>query len=198
MSEPNGRGAAWGPVTVLGAHILDVLAGLLGTADWFLPNGDQLLALTGRHDLGPAIEDVLALGLAGVAVTLGADGCLVGWRDGGAPVALPAIEVDVVDTTGCGDGFTAGMLGGLLLGAEPVDAGSGCTWGPAGSRSAWTPTCRAGARRSRTAPGCALAEVPNRDGCGHRQCRRVRAAMLFPANAAACTPVAKVPSTTGG
>lgn len=25
MSEPNGRGAAWGPVTVLGAHILDVL-----------------------------------------------------------------------------------------------------------------------------------------------------------------------------
>jgi sugar/nucleoside kinase (ribokinase family) len=57
-----------------------------------------------------------------VAVTLGADGCLVGWRDGGAPVALPAIEVDVVDTTGCGDGFTAGMLAGLLLGVTPVDA----------------------------------------------------------------------------
>jgi sugar/nucleoside kinase (ribokinase family) len=44
---------------------------------------------------------VLALGTVGVAVTLGADGCLVGWRDGGAPVALPALEVDVVDTTGC-------------------------------------------------------------------------------------------------
>jgi sugar/nucleoside kinase (ribokinase family) len=101
---------------------LERLAGLLGTADWFLPNGDQLLALTGRHDLGPAIKDVLALGTAGVAVTLGAGGCLIGWRDGGAPVALPAIEVDVVDTTGCGDGFTAGMLAGLLLGADPVDA----------------------------------------------------------------------------
>jgi sugar/nucleoside kinase (ribokinase family) len=35
---------------------------------------------------------------------------------------LPALEVDVVDTTGCGDGFTAGMLAGLLLGPDPADA----------------------------------------------------------------------------
>jgi sugar/nucleoside kinase (ribokinase family) len=45
-------------------------------------------------------------------------------------VSLPAIEVDVVDTTGCGDGFTAGMLAGLLLAAGPVDA---VRW----SRPAW-------------------------------------------------------------
>jgi len=39
-------------------------------------------------------------------------------------------------------------------------------------------------RRSHTreiAPDCARAEVPDTDGCGHRQCRRVRAAVLFPA-----------------
>jgi sugar/nucleoside kinase (ribokinase family) len=101
---------------------LERIAGLLGAADWFLPNSDQLLALTGRDDLVSGIADVLALGCAGVAVTLGAGGCLVGWRGGGAPVALPAIEVDVVDTTGCGDGFTAGMLAGLLLSLTPVDA----------------------------------------------------------------------------
>ncbi len=98
------------------------IAGLLAEADWFLPNGDQLLALTARDELAEAIADVLALGTAGVAVTLGAGGCLVGWRGGGAPVALPAIEVEVVDTTGCGDGFTAGMLAGLLAGVGPVDA----------------------------------------------------------------------------
>ena len=101
---------------------LQRIAGLLGAADWFLPNDDQLLALTGRGDLASAIADVLALGAGGVAVTCGADGCMVAWRGGGAPVALPAIEVDVVDTTGCGDGFTAGMLAGLLVGAGPVDA----------------------------------------------------------------------------
>jgi sugar/nucleoside kinase (ribokinase family)/ribulose-5-phosphate 4-epimerase/fuculose-1-phosphate aldolase len=101
---------------------LERIAGLLAMADWFLPNSDQLLALTGRDDLTSAIEDVLALGAGGVAVTRGADGCVIAWRGGGAPVSLPAIKVDVVDTTGCGDGFTAGMLAGLLLGAAPVDA----------------------------------------------------------------------------
>ena len=100
---------------------LERIAGLLAAADWFLPNGDQLLALTGRDDLPAAIADILALGAGGVAVTCGADGCLVAWP-GGAPVALPAIPVDVVDTTGCGDAFTAGMLAGLLAGAGCVDA----------------------------------------------------------------------------
>ena len=98
------------------------LAPLLAPASWFAPNADQLLRLTGRDDLTAAIKDVLALGTYGVAVTLGADGCLVAWQDSGAPVHLPAIAVDVVDTTGCGDGFTAGLLAGLLLGPEPADA----------------------------------------------------------------------------
>jgi sugar/nucleoside kinase (ribokinase family) len=101
---------------------LERIAGVLAAADWFLPNSDQLLALTGRDDLPAAIADILALGAGGVAVTCGADGCLVAWRGGGAPVPLPAIPVDVVDTTGCGDGFTAGLLAGLLAGAGPVDA----------------------------------------------------------------------------
>jgi sugar/nucleoside kinase (ribokinase family) len=101
---------------------LERISAVLAAADWFLPNDGQLLALTGRDDLDAAIADVLALGTGGIAVTCGADGCLVAWRGGGAPVALPAIKVDVVDTTGCGDGFTAGMLAGLLLGAGPVDA----------------------------------------------------------------------------
>ena len=65
---------------------------------------------------------MLSLGTGGVAVTCGAHGALVASRGGGAPVAVPAIAVDVVDTTGCGDGFTAGLLTALLLGASPADA----------------------------------------------------------------------------
>jgi sugar/nucleoside kinase (ribokinase family) len=96
----------------------------LGGADWFWPNADQLLALTGRTDLELAIGDVLALGTGGVAVTLGADGCLVTSEPGTdrGLTHIPAIAVDVVDTTGCGDGFDAGMLTGLLLGCDPADA----------------------------------------------------------------------------
>ena len=98
------------------------IAALLASADWFAPNADQLAALTGEDDIFAAIDKVLSLGTGGVAVTLGAQGALVASRDGGAPVAVPAIAVDVVDTTGCGDGFTAGLLTALLLGASPVDA----------------------------------------------------------------------------
>jgi sugar/nucleoside kinase (ribokinase family) len=93
------------------------IAAAVGLADWFCPNADQLLALTGRTDLDEAIADVLGLGTGGVAVTLGADGCLVTDKSGQSwPVT--AMKVPVVDTTGCGDAFNAGFLTGLLAGGE--------------------------------------------------------------------------------
>jgi sugar/nucleoside kinase (ribokinase family) len=97
------------------------IAPLLALADWFAPNADQLLALTGEKELAAAVDRVLSIGTGGVAVTLGADGALVAGR-GTEPEHVPAIAVDVVDTTGCGDGFNAGLIAGLLLGAGPVDA----------------------------------------------------------------------------
>jgi sugar/nucleoside kinase (ribokinase family) len=104
-----------------GPRDLERLAGLLAIADWFAPNAEQLLGLTGRADLADAVRDMLALGTGGVAVTLGGDGCLV-TTQAGAPTRLAAIGVDVIDTTGCGDGFNAGMIAGLLLGSDPVAA----------------------------------------------------------------------------
>jgi sugar/nucleoside kinase (ribokinase family) len=101
---------------------LERLAPLLAQADWFLPNADQLLALTGQASLEDAVKDVLRLGTRGVAVTQGADGCLLATQPGRDRERLPALAVEVVDTTGCGDGFTAGMLAGLLLGTAPADA----------------------------------------------------------------------------
>jgi sugar/nucleoside kinase (ribokinase family) len=98
------------------------IEGLLAAADWFAPNADQLTELTGERVLVEAIDRVLSLGAGGVAVTLGAEGALVAGRDGGDPVLVPAIPVDVVDTTGCGDGFNAGLITGLLLGAGAIDA----------------------------------------------------------------------------
>jgi sugar/nucleoside kinase (ribokinase family) len=100
---------------------LDRLADLLGAADWFLPNAEQLCALTDAPDVYSGIKKILNLGADGVAVTLGADGCLAAWP-GNDPVHLRAIPVEVVDTTGCGDAFNAGLITGLLLEAGPVDA----------------------------------------------------------------------------
>jgi sugar/nucleoside kinase (ribokinase family) len=64
-----------------------------------------------------------------VAVTLGAEGCLVTTEDG-TLAHLPAVATDVVDTTGCGDGFNAGLITGLLLGSGHLDAARlGCACG---------------------------------------------------------------------
>lgn len=98
------------------------IRGLLALADWFAPNSDQLAALTGQRALGAAIDAVLSLGTGGVAVTLGGQGAVIATRAGGPPVPVPGIAVDVADTTGCGDGFNAGLITGLLAGAEPEDA----------------------------------------------------------------------------
>jgi len=55
-----------------------------------------------------------------VAATAGAEGALV--LADGVATRVPAFEVDVVDTTGCGDAFSAGFLRGISLGRSPVDA----------------------------------------------------------------------------
>jgi sugar/nucleoside kinase (ribokinase family) len=101
--------------------LLGSLAPLLRQVDWFLPNDQQLRAATGRDDLAGAAEVARDLGARGVAVTCGADGCVL--YDDAGEVAIPALPVSVVDTTGCGDGFDAGFITALLLGGTPIEAG---------------------------------------------------------------------------
>ena len=89
---------------------------LLAVCDWFMPNEDQLRSLTGEASLTGAMSAARSAGTAGVAVTRGADGCALDWGDG--VVEVPAIEVPVVDTTGCGDAFDAGFITALLHGCD--------------------------------------------------------------------------------
>jgi sugar/nucleoside kinase (ribokinase family) len=55
-----------------------------------------------------------------VAATCGGDGVLI--VDAAGAQRVPAFAIDVVDTTGCGDAFSAGFLRGLELGRERADA----------------------------------------------------------------------------
>ena len=103
-----------------GSESLESLAPVLRHTDWFCPNEEQLIGLTGTDDLNAAAQRVIDLGVKGVAVTCGELGCRV--IDRTSDVALPALSVAVVDTTGCGDGFDAGFLTGLLAGLSPVQA----------------------------------------------------------------------------
>jgi sugar/nucleoside kinase (ribokinase family) len=102
------------------AAILDWIAPAFAHLDYLLPNEEQVLALSGSAKLAEGCRALIERGVGCVAATRGAAGALV--VDGQAEVQVPALEVDVVDTTGCGDAFSAGFLRGLSLSRTRAEA----------------------------------------------------------------------------
>ncbi|HWJ66070.1 MAG TPA: PfkB family carbohydrate kinase [Nocardioides sp.] len=100
--------------------LLAWIAAVLPHTDHLLPNDEQVLGFTGAATLAEGATALLGHGVGCVAVTQGAKGALV--ADASGVSEVPALKVDVVDTTGCGDAFSAGYLRGLSLGRTPVDA----------------------------------------------------------------------------
>lgn len=100
--------------------ILEWIGAALPHLDWLLPNDEQVLGFTGESDLVAGCRALVERGVRGVAATRGADGAVVVTAEDLAEI--PAFPVDVVDTTGCGDAFSAGFLRGLSLDLAPADA----------------------------------------------------------------------------
>ena len=100
--------------------LLEWIAPALPELDYLLPNDEQVLGFTGADDLEAGCRALVERGVGCVAATCGADGVLLVDTDGAERV--PAFEVDVVDTTGCGDAFSAGFLRGLALGNDRREA----------------------------------------------------------------------------
>jgi sugar/nucleoside kinase (ribokinase family) len=100
--------------------VFEWIAPALAELDYLLPNAEQVLGFTGETDLVAGARALMARGAGCVAATRGADGAVVMDSDGVEEV--PAFDVEVVDTTGCGDAFSAGFLRGLSLGRSRRDA----------------------------------------------------------------------------
>jgi len=98
----------------------DQIEPLLPYVDFLLPNDDQVLGFSGEDDLVTGAMKLLSGGAGLVAVTRGGDGALLVTAQGTETV--PAFAVDVVDTTGCGDAFSAGFIRGVSLGRTPHEA----------------------------------------------------------------------------
>ncbi|MGW1621727.1 carbohydrate kinase family protein [Streptomyces sp. NPDC002172] len=96
------------------------IAAALPYVDHLLPNDDQVLGFSGEDDLLAGAKKLVGAGAGLVAVTRGGDGALLVTAEGAEPV--PAFEIDVVDTTGCGDAFSAGFVYGIGLGRTPHDS----------------------------------------------------------------------------
>jgi len=100
--------------------LLEWIAPALPELDYLLPNDEQVLAFTGASDLQEGCRTLVDRGVGCVAATRGADGVLI--VDSEASEQVPAFEIEVVDTTGCGDAFSAGFLRGLSRGLDRTGA----------------------------------------------------------------------------
>ncbi|GAA4754781.1 sugar kinase [Modestobacter marinus] len=96
--------ASTGP---LAAHGVDRWSADTAASTLLLPNADEARLLTGCTDVEAAARELAARYPVAV-VSLGADGAL--WAAGDLLVHRPAHPATVVDTTGAGDAFTAGVL----------------------------------------------------------------------------------------
>ncbi len=109
-----------GLLVVNPAPVRDIDPRLLAHVDVLTPNETEARQLLGHEpdgaDVRPSVaaQELRALGVGTVIVTLGADGCLVHGPDGIEDI--PALRVPVIDTVGAGDEFNGGLAAAHVKG----------------------------------------------------------------------------------
>lgn len=105
--DPNLRCSFWDDPARLRALIAELLPQLdvLKLAD------DEVEFVTGESEPGKALEALARMGVRLPVVTLGPRGAVALWK--GGPLEARAPRAEVVDQTGAGDGFDAGLLSSL-------------------------------------------------------------------------------------
>ncbi|WFS04589.1 ribokinase [Rhizobium tumorigenes] len=91
----------------------------LAAADIVIVNEGEAAEISGHADPLEAARDLISRGAGSVVITLGARGCLVVERAGGAPDWVEGLSADVVDTSGAGDVF-CGCIAGCLAQKIPL------------------------------------------------------------------------------
>ncbi|MEB3982856.1 PfkB family carbohydrate kinase [Mycobacterium sp. 663a-19] len=109
-----------------GAPPQDILADLLASVDVMRADAAEVALIAGRtigtvREAAELAQDLLARGPELVAIAVPDVGDLVAWSDGSE--LFEFADVDVVDPTGAGDAFVAGLISALRDGAEPQRAG---------------------------------------------------------------------------
>ena len=115
--DPNVRLKLWETMQAAEA----ALQAALSIADIALPSTEDAKLLLHIDDPLGQMNRLQGFGAREIALTLGADGCLV--ADGAVLTRLPAPAVDVItDTSGAGDAFNGAYLASRLRGASVVEA----------------------------------------------------------------------------
>ena len=92
-----------------------IIAEAISLSDYFLPSLEDLVALSGRHDVPGCLEWSFARGARTIVLKCGPDGAWIASRSGD-PVHVPGFPVDAVDATGAGDCFAGSLIARLAAG----------------------------------------------------------------------------------
>ena len=92
---------------------LPAVAKVLPYTDYFMPSIEEAQALCGRTDYADTAKFFFDMGVKACVLTLGGDGAYYHSNDG-TKFRLPAYDINVKCTCGCGDAFNAGFAEGLV------------------------------------------------------------------------------------
>jgi sugar/nucleoside kinase (ribokinase family) len=96
---------------------LPAIASVLPYTDYFMPSIEEATALTEKTDMADSAKVFLDMGVKACVFTLGGDGAYYHDRDG-VTFKVPAFNIHVKCTCGCGDAFNAGFAVGLVKGFD--------------------------------------------------------------------------------
>lgn len=103
------------------AETAAIVEPMLPYIDYFMPSIEEAMDMSGKGTPHDCADHYIGKGATCCVFTLGSDGAYYAHADG-TRLSVPAYEIDVVDTTGCGDAFDAGFICALHHKMQPEDA----------------------------------------------------------------------------
>jgi len=98
----------------------EVLRNVISSSNIISLNEFEAQAITRTSNLEDSAKKLLSMGAEIVVIKMGAKGALLAYND--TLEMIPTLNVKVVDTSGAGDSFNAGLLFGLLRGLSPKES----------------------------------------------------------------------------
>ena len=140
------RAKEMGVAVLLDSNGPALIEGVQALPDIVKPNQKELESLVGR-EVKPGEEpdaalELVAKGIGGVLVSLGADGCAYVREDG--QYFCPAPKVETVNAVGSGDSFVAGFLYASLMGYPDQTAALTVACAAGAANAAMFPAARVG------------------------------------------------------
>lgn len=110
-AKARGRTTTWDLVGAR-AETAELVLPLLPHIDYFMPSIEEAEIMCGLDDPEEVARFYIDKGVTCCILTMGGDGAFYAHADG-TRLKSPAFDIDIVDTTGCGDAFDAGFITAL-------------------------------------------------------------------------------------